>query len=371
MTFDTVFINNLINGENMKNSELITQIILKLEQEHINLYHDISKQEIEKYIASIKNIDSFSSITFDYEMMKLFAMFKDAHTSYMIPYKQLSHKIMFLNNEFYVCVNNYWKQIQFFGILSSHEFFNKLKPLMNYETQEWLNHMVSRNSNNGYVYQMLNLLENGSIELTLTSGEKLNLKIDEIKVKQNKQINRFLPYDYKILEGNILYLRYSRCFDDKEHPFSSLVDQVSKEIEEKGFTQYILDVRGNSGGNSEILNPFQQLVNEKVMKGCVLIDNGVFSSGRFAVARFKKHFNATLIGQPTGGAAKSYGFTKCLEIEDKKFSVSIRLWDFSDVFGYEGAIQPDIYVKETIEDVQEQRDVVLDTAVKFLKSEIL
>ncbi len=352
----------------MENDELIKQIIKKLEQEHINIYHDISKAEIQEHIASIKNINSLSPTEFDCEMMKLFAMFKDSHTSYRIPFKPLINKIIFLNKKFYVYENNHWEQIETFGKLSTHQFYNKLKPLMNYETQEWLNHMISSSANNGYIYEMLNLLQNGSIELTLTSGRKIDLEVVKVKAKQNKQIKKVIPYDYKILEGNILYLRYAKCFDDKEYPFNLMVEDISKKIQKKHIERYILDVRGNTGGNSEILNPFQQLVAEKNMKGCVLIDNGVFSSGRFAVARFKKHLNAILIGQPTGGATKSYGYTKPLEVEDKKFSASIRLWDFSDAFGYEGAIKPDIFVKESIEDIQKQSDVVLDKAVKVLKS---
>ena len=50
--------------------------------------------------------------------------------------------------------------------------------------------------------------------------------------------------------------------------------------------KYILDLRGNKGGNSEILNPFQDLVREKKLEGVLLIDSKVFSSGRFAVAKF-------------------------------------------------------------------------------------
>ena len=38
-----------------------------------------------------------------------------------------------------------------------------------------------------------------------------------------------------------------------------------------------MDLRGNAGGNSEILNPFQDLVRYKKLNGVLLIDSGVFS----------------------------------------------------------------------------------------------
>ena len=39
--------------------------------------------------------------------------------------------------------------------------------------------------------------------------------------------------------------------------------EVTQEIENKNIKKYILDLRHNGGGNSEILNPFQQLVKRK------------------------------------------------------------------------------------------------------------
>ena len=99
-----------------------------------------------------------------------------------------------------------------------------------------------------------------------------------------------------------------------------------------------------------------------------IIDNEVFSSGRFAVARFKRDFNTPLIGQPTGGAAKSYGYVKNLEKNGKRFSASIRLWDFSDVFHYQGSVQPDILVKNTISDLENDTDSQLDKALEVVKS---
>ena len=55
-----------------------------------------------------------------------------------------------------------------------------------------------------------------------------------------------------------------------------------------------------------------------------------------------------------------------MEVEGKKFSASIRLWDFSDIFGYEGAIQPDILVENCIENIQNHKDMALKTAVDYI-----
>ncbi len=353
----------------MTNKQIVIKILETLEKEHINLYHDISKEKILKHIENINKINDMTETKFDLEMLKLFALFKDAHTSYWTDYVPTDKRLTYIHDKFYVLDNENWKEIACFGKLKANELVKKLEPLVNYETQEWLNRSIKVLVNNLYIYEMLELIDNNKLNLILVDGSNLELcKQKNLNQKQNVQNT---PYSFKILDGNILYFRYRKCWEDKEYPFSKFLKEIKAVIDKDNISEYILDLRDNTGGNSEILNPYQDLVRVKNMKGVLLINNGVFSSGRFAVARFKKEFKTPLIGQPTGGAAKSYGYTKPLEVEGKKFSASIKLWDFSDIFGYEGAIQPDILVDESIEDIQNQEDVILETAIKYIKEKII
>ena len=350
----------------MTNLELLNAIIEKVEKEHKNLYHDISKEELQKYIASLEDFNNLSSVEFDYEMLKLFALFKDAHTSYYVPWKSMDKKLMFLNNKFYVCENDEFIEIVSINGLTVDELYKKLVPLINYETNEWLNFKINHNINNRYFYQMLGIDIGQNLIITTITNKNINAKLIDTKSLPNN--NRPKAYSYKILDNEILYFSYRACREESDYLFGQFMSDITQETEDKKIKKYILDLRQNTGGNSEILNPFQSLVREKQLEGVLIIDNGVFSSGRFAVARFKKEFNTPLIGEPTGGAAKSYGYTKNLEIEDKIFSASIRLWDFSDIFGYEGAIQPDIYVPTTVEDLNNHFDRPLSIAIETLKN---
>jgi len=351
----------------MKNSELIRHIVKTLEQTHPNLYHNVSENEIKNHIDSIKGIDNLTTIQFDYELLKLFALFKESHTCYYPPYEFLNYNIIFKNKKLYIYDSQEWKEIAKIDKLSTNEFLKRLEPLICYETEEWLSKMITDFANNGYIYKMLGLSDNDFIELTTVNDERLLLST--IKSKNSSKSRIF--YYYKNLNDDILYLRYERCFDNPDFPFNLLVKQIEKDVKEKEINRYILDIRGNRGGNSEVLNPFQELVKNNDMKGCLLIDEGVFSSGIFAVMRFKKNFNATLIGQPTGGTAKHYGYVKGFDIEGKHFNVSTKLFDFSKFFGYEKSIKPDIFVEETIDDVQNNRDVTLNKAVEFMETEEL
>ncbi len=347
----------------MKNSARLKEIVCLLEKNHINLYHDISKQQVEEHIASIKDIDKLSDLEFDYEMLKFFALFKESHTIYRVPYQQLDKSIFYQNGNFYLLTNdNKYKKIEKFGDFTTEKVASLIEEIACFETREWLAHQTNNLINNGYILKMLKILNTDSVEIEVDGGEKLELSLAENKFANQ---SRKKPYEYKISDG-ILYLRYRQCVNDQKMPFIEVVEQIKQHFLQGEIKQYILDIRNNGGGNSEVLNPFQEMVKESKIKGVILIDEGVASSGIFAVARFKKDFDTTLIGMPTGGTAKHYGYMKPLEVDGKQFTASIRLFDFSDIFGYTGAIQPDIRVPITIDDIENKQNPQLQAAYEFL-----
>ena len=220
---------------------------------------------------------------------------------------------------------------------------------------------------------MLDLVSNGKIEFTIDNKGKEevvyanNVSFEEYKKLGLSSNSRF--YSYNILDNNILHIKYRKCSEHKDYPFSKFVEELKNEIEKSNINKYILDLRDNHGGNSEIIKPLVELVKLKKLQGVLIINNGVFSSGRWAVADFKKNFNTPTFGEPTGGAAASYGYNKNLSVEDKEFSVSIRYWDFSEVFGTKGTIKPDYYVPTTFKDLKNGTDAQLDACIKYLINE--
>ncbi len=357
--------NNTVN-----NKIIATQIVEKCKTGHLNLFHDISKEEVEQYIDSVdwNNLDQTG---FDREMLKLFALFKDAHTSYFVKHIELSHSVIFNQQNLYLKDNKTWKKVVSINGILVRELVEQIVQMSNFETQPWKKVKIERGFQNGYFYQMLGLscppLKFELANQNSTEFVEVNFLYDtEFEEKQKEKRSTRKSYYFNILDNNILYVRYAACRNDTELSFEDFVKQIATKIEETVTTKYILDLRGNNGGNSEILNPFQDLVKEKQLHGVLLVDGGVFSSGRFAVARFKKDFNTLLIGEPTGGAAKSYGYNEMAEVEGKKFCYSIRLWDFSEIFGYEGSIAPDVLIEKTIENIQNNTDPQLDYAIDYL-----
>ena len=345
----------------MKNSSIVKAILDITEKEHLNLYHSITKEEILSHIKSI-DWDNLTPLQFDLEMLKLFSKFKDAHTSYFIPTIDTNKKFILNNNEIYLKNEEKYEKIAKISNIDSETIINLCKEMTTWETEAWANHEVEKILNNMYFYSLIGVSQNNNIKCQTHNGK-------EIVVKENTEKVHSEPYySYKIING-VLYLKYRGCLDMKNYPFAQMVEEIEEEIKKHKIENYILDVRGNTGGSSEVLNPFQELVEDKNLKGVLLIDKGTFSAGRFAVGRFRKHFNTPLIGEPTGGSAKSYGQKRKLEFEGKKFSASQKFFDFSDL-GYTDSFIPDIEVKTSIQDIENGQDKVLEIALNYIKTNL-
>ncbi len=349
----------------MTNKEIVFKIMDKLEKGHINLWHDITKEEMYSRI-NVVEWDKLDDVSFDFEMMKLFSLFKDAHTRYFVKNKTLSNKLIFKDDKLYVLSNSHYLQIISINGIEVEKIYNEFAKLVCYETKEWKNKQVEIAFNSKYYYEMIGI--KGELTALLRDSSSITLK-EESKEEKEKRCREFKPYSYEIMD-EVLYLRYSACRDDKDILFSDFVSKIKEDVTRLKIGQYILDVRGNAGGNSEILNSFQDLVREEKLDGVLLMDSGVFSSGRFALAKFKKEFNTLLIGTPSGGAASSYGYNNNDSVENKNFSYSIRYWDFSEIFKTSGAIIPDIIIENTIEDMEKNYDRVLLKAFEVLKNKL-
>jgi hypothetical protein len=120
-------------------------------------------------------------------------------------------------------------------------------------------------------------------------------------------------------------------------------------------------VRLNSGGDSEIIQPLIQKLqeyNDKIFFAA--ISKKTFSSGRFAARDFKVNLNAKLIGKPTGGSPKSYGENELLILPNSKVPINYCVKYFSLMDTDKNYFEPDIRLEYNAKDLLEGKDLVLD-----------
>ena len=332
------------------NTQCLRAILQITEENHKNLYHDISKEEIEEYIASLTNLDQLSPLFFDREMLKLFAKFKDGHTKYEIPPNFYMDKKLCLTNKRIIANGTEklkkmvaikdggeFKEVKSIGGMDIKTILQELASMQSYETKEFMYYCVNEALNNPIYHMMLEITnENYGLDCVVeNNGQEEQITVNQISYEKHKELglaNDEPYYSHEILENNVIRSNYRECREVEDYPFSKFVEDMKKDIESKNISQFVLDLRGNTGGNSSIVEELISMLKEQELKGVTLIDNGVFSSGRGAVVQFKREFNTPLIGEPTGGAIVSYGHMLPLKYKGKRFTASKR--KRSKVFSY-------------------------------------
>jgi carboxyl-terminal processing protease len=193
--------------------------------------------------------------------------------------------------------------------------------------------------------------------------------------------------DYKILDGNIGYMKISRFGDDT----TSLAQKGAKSFKDAGVKGIVLDLRGDPGGllesavdvsslwldNKTVLDERRdgktiktyQSRGEAVLKGIptiVMIDAGSASASEITAGALKDNGAAQLLGD------KSYGKGSVQQLQQLPsggvLKVTIARW-FTPAgknIDKEG-ITPDVKIVPTDDDIKQAKDVQKDKALELLK----
>jgi carboxyl-terminal processing protease len=193
--------------------------------------------------------------------------------------------------------------------------------------------------------------------------------------------------DYKILDGNIGYMKISRFGDDT----TSLAQKAAKSFKDAKVKGIILDLRGDPGGllesavdvsslwleNKTVLDERRdgQTIKtygsrgEAVLKGIptiVMIDAGSASASEITAGALKDNGAAQLLGD------KSYGKGSVQQLQQLPsggvLKVTIARWytPAGKNIDKEG-ITPDIKIVPTDDDIKQAKDVQKDKALELLK----
>ena len=354
--------------------DTLYKIFETAEKEHINLFHSISKKDFYKELNNVaQNIEVLNTNQINYEMCRLFSLFKDAHTSwalgmgikFMLPISFAKE-----NDKYFITgVQNtlkdlLYKEVTAINGVSMDNIYSTIKEVISSETEQWSAYCALSNLSNTSYLKMASVDTNSDIVLTVENiNYSLPRELDNFITYESNPYLKSSNYSLKTKNG-VKVIEYVKCREHQGYPFEKFLSDVKNFVSKN--ENIIVDLRGNTGGDSRY---FSKLVNEvlvpKNIKGCVLIDEGVFSSGTIATKELK-NLDFKLIGQPTGGVTKCYGQSKWCEVDKLGFTVCEKKFDFTSDKIPDGPIEPDIYVRNSIEDYKSNRDVVMETAIKYL-----
>ncbi len=135
-------------------------------------------------------------------------------------------------------------------------------------------------------------------------------------------------------------------------------------LKSSGAKGLIIDFRGNGGGDfytglafSACLLPLDQF--DWLQGAFILIDSGTFSASMSNAVQFKRIFNGTLMGMPTGGDPNQFSenFSTRLPNSKRKISLSVRYYPF--IFEPTDALYPDVRIDTSWQNYQHGIDPVL------------
>lgn len=354
---------------------------VKADKSVVEKQQQINKN-VEDFLIQTGNIDSFTDEEFVAKLLEMCSIFKNAHISlnyskflYNDGKRFLSQNLFYFNDKIYLAKDDQLLEVKSIGGWQIEKICKEFDKYLSYETKEWRNVQLNKMLNFVLLYEVLGI-DYGNIELM--NGQVLNCSTSEIFFDNYSYLPPFKSrnekfYDCTVLDNHILLIDYFSCSELHKGDFLKFLEDVKEKWKNSQIDSFIIDIRGNMGGDSELILPLFNFLKEKKLKGVILTDNRVFSSGTF-VAYYAKHLlSSMLIGQSLGQGAIRFGQSSGQSILGDKLFIRYteKYFDFRDIFKNEGAIKPDIEVPLTIEDICSKTDKTLAYAKNYIQNTLL
>ncbi len=162
--------------------------------------------------------------------------------------------------------------------------------------------------------------------------------------------------------GRSLYLGYRHV----ESPPQELLDEILAHARKPGFRRLVIDARHNGGGDNTTYWPLLELLKSAPLQGkvAVLFGRMTFSAAGNFVASVDRETDATLVGEPSGGAPNQWGDRIPIELPVAGLTAYVAAeWVEVAPGDTRLAVEPDVRMEPTVADFLAGRDPVLERAL--------
>jgi hypothetical protein len=138
-----------------------------------------------------------------------------------------------------------------------------------------------------------------------TTVDALDALHAPMAVARSHPEQRFYWFQY-LAESRAMYVRYDKCANEPDRPFAQIAEDMFRTADAQHVERWILDVRMNAGGMDSVIAPLVSgLKSRSVAPGhlFVLIGPHSFSAAIENALDLRRALRATLVGEPSGGAA--------------------------------------------------------------------
>ena len=163
----------------------------------------------------------------------------------------------------------------------------------------------------------------------------------------------------------VLYFNYRRCQKMKNVSVKEFCEEMFNRVQQEHVTTFLIDLRNNPGGNSNVLAPFYGKLKAFLSErpNCnvyIAIGRRTFSSAILNAAKLKHKFpDIPLIGEPSGGSMQHFGEVKNLTLPQ----TGMRVWYSTDYYDLsktiKGNLKPDIPISYSMQEYIAGKDPVI------------
>lgn len=363
---------------------------------HPGFYHFHTKEEMLVKLEEFLDKDAYDRYDLYYIVQKLikFLLSKyDSHTKlYFLNYIELPFNLKVINGKVYIeKISDVLEHLVGGELIAINNvpverLINEVEEMTCYSTQGYLDYSVKTKLSLYNDVKALPSIDSKVKELIYTI--KYNGQIKNLTFSEDNSLYNFNSckqnYVYK-LSDNVMILTYSACKDfDKMKEFVRKVKQVS---EENNINNFIIDIRDNRGGNSEVIKPLLEFLEGKNI--VTLVNETTFSSARTAFVDLKnlgsysigtcistslncfgnntRHKKYDELGLAATGSSKYFYYDRNL----RPTSVTGKEEFEKFVDGREELLEPfilypDEIVDITLEDIKNGTDSQLEAALNYL-----
>lgn len=368
------------------------EFINEYERLHVNPWHNINKEELEiickKLLSKYKIEDGYRFNYFMNYIIKRLSGMDDAHTRFRMRTVILPFNYRIFDNEVVV---NYpdglrGSTLESINTINIGKILDELDDIIVYGTDERKRYELEKSLfDMSLLFSLPSLRDNEELifEFKTINGEVEKRIIDKKDVMTSDDqfdIEEYYYGDtgtYEIKEDTLIYRHCS-----VQNEYKSIIEESINEIRSIDFnniSKIIIDLRGNIGGNSGLNKLLIDFLSEhKDKKLVVLTDYRISSSGSLALYDLIK-LGCVTVGEGIGTPFNSYGEQVWLDIGKYRFAIStcylnpsmnIKISDKYELSKLDSKVfkpvifKPDYYVKTTKEDFINNKDRVLEFALK-------
>ena len=322
---------------------------------HANLFFKIPRSQFEAEVATLKTkVSTMRDAEVVAGLMRLAALPGDAHTaiypSSYAGFRRLPIRLTFLSDGLTVTAAAPGGAALLGGVVTqigdadAATVIERMSPLVSRDNDAWLRAMLPgyavvpellhaqglvstsdlvrirvRKPGGDAVEASLAAVPSGQEGAFADAGPSANPPLYRQRSSEN--------YWFTITNSNVVYVQYNRCQDAASDPMTAFAARVLAEIDRRAPTAVVIDLRGNGGGNSAVLDPLLSGLRARAYLAqsgrlFALIGENTFSSALLNAITLKRDLGAILVGDPTGGKPNGYGEVKAFTLPNSALSVS-------------------------------------------------